>query len=74
MKQNLRLLENLQDKIEAIPDDEWSAAATIVIEQKRQEIGIANWLPSFHNGRREFEERTIALVEWNRAEQRGDRL
>ena len=63
MKQNLRLLENLQAKIRAIPNEEWSAAATIVIEQKRQEAGIANWLPSLLNGRREFEERTIALVE-----------
>ena len=62
-KMNLRQLENLQNRIRAVPDDEWSAAATIVIGQKRQETGIANWLPSLLNGRREFEERTLALVE-----------
>jgi hypothetical protein len=68
MKKNLRQLENLQDKVAAIPIEEWDAAATIVIEQKRQETGIANWLPSFHNGRREFSERTIDLVEERRKE------
>ena len=66
MKPNLRLLENFQDRIRAIPDDEWSAAGRVVIEQKRQETGIANWLPSLLNGRREFEERTLAFVEEKR--------
>jgi hypothetical protein len=69
MKPNLRLLENFQDRIRAIPDDEWSAAGRVVIEQKRQETGIANWLPSFHNGRHEFEKRTLALVEERRRQQ-----
>ena len=66
MKKNLRQLENFQDKIGAIPEEEWYAAGRIVIEQKRRETGIAKWIPTFHNGRHEFEERTIALVEEKR--------
>jgi hypothetical protein len=71
MKKNLRQIENLQDKIAAIPEEEWFAAARIVIEQKRQETGIANWVPKPLNGRREFEERTLAMVEERRRQARG---
>ena len=66
MKKNLRLLENLQDKIAAIPSEEWDAAARIVIEEKRRETGFTNWLPKLLNGSREFEERVIALLEEKR--------
>ena len=37
--------------------------------RKRRETGIASWIPSFHNGRREFEERVISLVEEKRRQQ-----
>jgi hypothetical protein len=69
MKPNLRQLENFQDKIRAIPEEEWFAAARVVIEQKRQETGIANWAPKPLNGRHEFEKRTSALVEERRRQQ-----
>jgi hypothetical protein len=45
-----------------IPDDEWDAAAKIVIAQIRAETGIPNWLPSYLNGRREFRARTLDLI------------
>jgi hypothetical protein len=46
MKPNLRQLEDFQDKIWSIPEEEWYAAARVVVEQKRKETGIANWAPS----------------------------
>ena len=61
-------IENFKEKIKNIPTEEWSGAARVVIEAKRKETRVAGWLPSFLNGRREVEERVVALVEEKRTQ------
>ena len=43
-----------------IPRDQWDAIADLVLADIRAEKGEPNWVPKFHNGRREFEEAMLA--------------
>jgi hypothetical protein len=49
-----------------ITDQEWDEAGKLVLKQIRDEKGIANWLPTFLNGRSEFQKRVLTLILNNR--------
>ena len=50
------------DRFGHIPGDKWDEAADAVVKEIRAEIGVAEWLPTFFNGRREFERRVFAKL------------
>ena len=50
-----------------IPDKEWDEAADTVTKEIRVETGIPDWLPTFLNGRREFERRVLTKLREERS-------
>jgi hypothetical protein len=42
--------------------EKWDEAADAIINEIRTETGIADWVPTFLNGRHEFERRIIAKL------------
>jgi len=49
----------MADRFRHIPPDKWDEAADRVIKEIRAETGVVDWLPTFLNGRREFERRVL---------------
>jgi hypothetical protein len=52
----------MADRFTLIPGEQWDEAADAVINEIRAETGIADWLPGYLNGRREFERRVLAKL------------
>jgi vacuolar-type H+-ATPase subunit E/Vma4 len=51
-----------REEIDRIPSAARNEAARFVIDAKRKETGISDWLPKLLNGSREFEQRVIERV------------
>lgn len=52
----------MAERFAHIPGEKWDEAADAVINEFRVETGITDWLPTFLNGRREFERRVLAKL------------